>query len=333
MSALIGQDRVLSVMKDLLMGERVPTSFMISGPRGSGKKTLACVWAQALNCEIGRFHEDCGCGACRRTKDNVHPDVRWFGLDEEAYSIKIDEIHQLIHWAGFHPLEGNRKVFVFNGAERMTEEAQNALLKTLEEPPPDSVILLLTENPALLKPTLASRCFAIKMQPLPCELIRKILRERYQWSEEEASKAARFSRGRLGVALELKDQNMKEARGNLLREIVAQPVEGLERWVGKKRVEVLKAIEFLELLIRDLLVYRETRDAQLLYLEPSDADFEHWSRSLPADILLSWLALLEETRAALEDNVNPKIALFRLGTSVKDLYEENLLSHHPALLR
>ena len=320
MDHLIGQENNLSLLTDLLKNSHFPTSFLIYGPRGSGKKTLAKLVSAAVNCEFGRLGEDCSCHSCHKVETGNHPDVRWLGFDEEAYSIKIEEIHTLINWAGYKVLEGKKKVFIINRAERMTEEAANALLKTLEEPPADTLIFLLVENPANLRETLASRCFKIKIDPLSAEAVKKRLVDHFKWNEKEASLAAKFSRGSLGQALELKGDNVSETMRSFLEEVLPYPTIGVERWIGKKRHEVLKGLQLLSLLLRDLVVYRETAEPALLYQEDFGREFKDWSARLKTKMVLDILRLINETEAAIQDNVNPKIALFRLGTAIEKIY-------------
>lgn len=316
MNRLIGHESILEPLRGLLKSSRLPTSFVMAGPAGSGKKTLARVLARAVQCESSRLNEDCSCGPCRKVEDSIHPEVRWIGLDEEQYSIKIEEIHQLMNWASFKVMEGNKKVFILNRAERMTEEAANALLKTLEEPPADTLIFLLIGNSANLRQTLLSRCFKIKMRPLPLQTVRDLLVDESGWDPEEAVLAAKCSQGWLGRAIRFKDENFTETRKLFLEEILPNPVIGFERWSGKKRHEILRALRFLALLFRDIAIYRETKSADLLYQEHFGAEFERWSRRLDTEAILEMLNLIDETQTAIEDNVNPKIALSRLSTAM-----------------
>lgn len=321
MNRLIGQDAVLEPLRELLKSLRLPTSFVISGPSGSGKKALAGILARAVHCEKNLLNEDCPCNPCHKIETGIHPEVRWIGLDEEQYSIKIEEIHQLIHGASYKVVEGPRKIFILYRAERMTEEAANALLKTLEEPPADTLIFLLIENPANLRQTLLSRCFKIKMRPLPVKTVREILVTGHGWDPEQAALAAKCSQGWLGRAIQFRDENFTEMRGLFLEEILPQPVLGFERWAGKKRHEILKALRFLALLLRDLAVYRETRNAELLYQERFGAEFERWSARLSTEAMLEMLKWIDEAQVSIEDNGNPKIALSRLSTCMAQCYE------------
>ncbi len=142
---------------------RIAHTYLLSGPEGEEKSEIAGGFARALNCEKGKIFQDCECLSCRKIRNRNHPDVRWSGEDEKARSIKIEEVRAILHEAFLKPYEGQWKVFILQGAERLTPDASNALLKTLEEPPGQSVFLLLVENKAHLLETIQSRAFEIRL--------------------------------------------------------------------------------------------------------------------------------------------------------------------------
>jgi DNA polymerase III delta' subunit len=150
-----------------LKGERVAHTYLFSGPEGASKNELALGFAKSLLCLKGEFFQACVCPSCSKIDRKNHPDVRWFGEDEKARSLKIEMVREILHHASLKPYEGLWKVFVLEGAERLTGEASNALLKTLEEPPGHSVFILLAENKAHLLETIQSRAFEIRALPAP----------------------------------------------------------------------------------------------------------------------------------------------------------------------
>ena len=155
---------------------RLAHTYLFTGPPVSSKNDLVLAFARALNCEKkvpgtglvpGTFLGDaCGCASCGKIERGTHPDVRWFA-EEEARSLKIELVREILHEASLRPYEGRWKVFVLERAERLTPEAANALLKTLEEPPAHSVFLLLVENKAHLLETVQSRAFEVRALPVP----------------------------------------------------------------------------------------------------------------------------------------------------------------------
>ncbi|MCM8775025.1 MAG: hypothetical protein NC930_01530 [Candidatus Omnitrophica bacterium] len=144
-------------------------TYLFSGTDPKQKQVMARAFASALNCKEDKVFEPCSCPACHRIASDLHPDVRWLGLEPQTKSIKIDEIRDLRNVAALKPYEGKWKVFIVNGGDRLTEEAQNALLKTLEEPPAETVFCLLVENKSHLFETIRSRSFEVRLRPVRAE--------------------------------------------------------------------------------------------------------------------------------------------------------------------
>ncbi|HNV87246.1 MAG TPA: DNA polymerase III subunit delta' [Candidatus Omnitrophota bacterium] len=319
MIKLIGKDSQIAQIRNLLGSGKFPHCLLVSGARGLGKKTFARKIAQSLVCEKGLFDENCACLACRKVEEDHHPDVRWIGLDEEAYSIKIEEIRELMDWANLKPFEAERKIFILVGSERMKDEAANAFLKTLEEPPAETHFILLTENPFNLRETLLSRCIRIKMTPLPFQELVRVLTEQFGMHERDAVRFSKYSQGNLGKALEFKAENPDGMRAFFLRDLLPRPLDGVEHWQGKKRVELLRGLDFFSLFLRDMMVWKETGQKAFLHEENLEKEFEALSRKLSLEGMVRMLELADETRAAVGDNTNPKIALFRLGLNLKEI--------------
>lgn len=148
-----------------LRRNRLASAYVLTGPRGEAKSQLALDFSRSLNCESQKVFEACECLSCHKIIKGIHPDVRWLGRDEKTRSIKIEEVRTMLQEAALKPYEGRWKVFILEGAERLTLDAANALLKTLEEPPPHSVFLLLVVNKFHLLETVQSRCFEIRIAP------------------------------------------------------------------------------------------------------------------------------------------------------------------------
>ncbi|MBI4114986.1 MAG: DNA polymerase III subunit [Candidatus Omnitrophica bacterium] len=148
-----------------LKRNRIAHTYLFTGPNDLRKLELALAFAKSLNCERGSVFKECGCVSCQKIERRVHPDVRLYGEDEKTRSLKIEDARAIIHEASLKPYEGRWKVFILLGAERLTLEGANALLKTFEEPPENSVFILLVENKAHLLQTIQSRSFEIRVPP------------------------------------------------------------------------------------------------------------------------------------------------------------------------
>ncbi len=159
------QEFATRILKTHRERERLAAAYLFTGNKESGKEDLALGFALALFCPQKKQFEACDCSICKRILERNHPDVRW-GPDPLVRSIKIEEVRELVNWAWLKPYEGAWKVVIVEGADRVTLEAANAFLKTLEEPPGRTVFCLLCESKAQMLETIQSRSFEIRLRPL-----------------------------------------------------------------------------------------------------------------------------------------------------------------------
>ena len=182
---VVGHDHVKAVLARLLERGRLPGALLLCGPSGVGKKTLALEIARGLICEAGGVSACGRCGGCLRAGKSIHPDIF---LIEPATptAIKIDQVREASRQILSGPFEGRARVFVIDEAHLMTEEASNALLKSLEEPPATSHVMLVTGSPQALLPTIRSRCQTVRVGALPLSVIEEYLRDRAGLDPEDA---------------------------------------------------------------------------------------------------------------------------------------------------
>lgn len=159
------QDFAVKILKTHESKERLAHAYLLTGEKSAGKEDLAMAFAKALNCESGHLYEDCACGSCHKIETGQHPDVKWAGMEEKTRSIKIEEMRDWVGQASLKPYEGKYKVFILANADKLTADASNAILKTLEEPPPRTVFILTTESRFAVLETILSRCFEIRLKP------------------------------------------------------------------------------------------------------------------------------------------------------------------------
>jgi len=205
---VVGQNRAVSLLEASLERKVVAHAYLFIGPAHVGKMTLALNLAQALNCEAAE--PPCGeCLSCQKIASARHADVQIIGLATNGDStetksraeISIDQIRQMQHSASLPPFEGRYKVFIIDGAEKLSSEAANCLLKTLEEPVSKVIFVLLTTNDNLLPATVISRCQRLELSPLATTEVEAALTSRGDMEPQRAKLLARLSRGRLGWAL------------------------------------------------------------------------------------------------------------------------------------
>jgi DNA polymerase-3 subunit delta' len=217
-SDVIGHRRLIGLLARSVSRDSLPPSLIFAGPSGIGKRLVALSTAQALNCTSrlapsGATAEidACGvCAACRRIARAMHPDVLLVEPGEKG-SIKIEQVRDIVDCAAYRPFEGRRRVMIVDDADALVVPAQNALLKTLEEPPPSSVFILVTSRPDVLLPTVRSRCHHLRFRPLgPREIAAALVARGH--SEDEANAVAASADGSLGRALEASAGDVVKAR-------------------------------------------------------------------------------------------------------------------------
>jgi DNA polymerase-3 subunit delta' len=319
---ILGQGQAVSLLKRAVETGRLPHALLFTGPKGVGRALTAVSVAKALNC-LGRVRGDgCdGCPACNKITKGIHPDVHL--VAPEGATLKIDQIRTLAQAAALRPYEGRRKVFILDEAETMTEQAQNALLKTLEEPPGATLLVLIAPEASALLPPIASRCSQIRFSPLPASIIAARLRE-HGCEEGEAHVLASLSGGSLGRAQELRTSPIQEIWDLVEQAIALSPgktlpvLELTERVVRQKETLPL----FMEALLawcRDLTVSKVTRhDALLVYRNHGPALRRQSERLAPAQ-LLAMYQTVKQTLDGLGRYANPRLSLEVMFLKLRDL--------------
>src|SRR5262245_2202137 len=201
LASIVGHAHVVTLLRRAVAASRVPQSLLISGPEGVGKRTLALALAQAVNCPSRREGDACGvCSTCQRIARGQHSDVTVVTNGDEA-SIKIKVLRErVLDVVGYRPFEAGRRVYIIDPADEMTSEGQDALLKTLEEPPPAAILVLVSAYPDTLHATVRSRCRRLRLGPLADRDVARILVERCQIDRAKAGVLATVAGGSVARA-------------------------------------------------------------------------------------------------------------------------------------
>lgn len=229
---LVGQQRPVRVLAGILAKREIPHAFLFTGIDGVGKRTAAMLFAMALNCLThaeggGPVHEPCGeCRSCRAVISGAHPFVTL--VEPVGGVIKIDRIREIVRRISFRPPGAGTRVIIIADAHRMNPEAANALLKSLEEPPPQTIFFLTAENVSDLLPTVVSRCSHVRFNPVPPEAVETFIRDRYQLDKENARLVAAMSEGSIAKALDIAGtpgelDRLARMRRRLCEELYAMP--------------------------------------------------------------------------------------------------------------
>jgi DNA polymerase-3 subunit delta' len=254
-----GHERIRALLARSLAAGRLPPALLFAGPDGVGKRRLALALAQALICERAGEDACSACAPCSRVARGIHPDLVL--VEPVTSAIKIEQVRDVALAIGSRPFEARARAFVIDDAHAMTEQAANALLKALEEPPATSHVVLVTSAPQALLPTIRSRCQILRFGALPVGVLEGVLRNEGML-EDEARLRATLACGSLGAARDFESEAYRALRDDLMGLLDAAPRAGvLERVEAAERLEAVEdpplALTALRSLLRDVAALRE----------------------------------------------------------------------------
>ena len=320
---IIGQEQITGHLQNAIRMGKVSHAYIIQGEAGSGKKMLADIFATTLQCEEGGI-EPCGrCQSCKQAISGNHPDIRH--VTHEKATIGVDDIRlQLNNDIMVKPYSRPYKVYIIDEAEKMTEQAQNAMLKTIEEPPEYAVILLLTVNAKLLLPTILSRCILLNVRPVARGAITKLLSERHGIAKYMAEIAADFADGIPGRAIayaqsgefvEQKDEVLK-----VLKRLDGMPADELykkvKEWAGRKQ-DLPDVLSLMNLWYRDVLVMKSTNGTGRPVFREEEAELRRQAEQKSFRKIEENIEAIEEMQTRMDANVNTEVALEVLMYTLK----------------
>ena len=314
-SSIIGQKEVIGSLKKALSEERIGHAYIFTGPAGIGKKTIARIFAGLLLCENPGREAACGkCAACRLYENGSNPD--YHAINTEDASIGVDLIRKVQGDVNIKPIYSKRKVYVIEDAGKMTDQAQNCLLKTFEEPPAYVVVILLAANYEMLLETIRSRAQRINFRKYTYEQVCQAATERYGGSSAMTELAAGYADGNIGMALEL--------AGNrefiMLRDRIFEKLAGVARgrmndvldftsFMDENKDSTELIFDIMLLYYRDLLVVLETGNQNMLInSDKKDIIFNN-ARIYCSRRVIDDIAAIEAARRALKQNANYQLVI------------------------
>ena len=318
MRAIYGNQQARARLERAALGNAVSHAWLLTGPSDIGKTTLALEFARLLQC-TGRTPADgdpCGeCVSCRKIAHDAHPDVAMVEPEKGKRTLKVEIVRDMIRMASLAPTEGRWRIFVIPDIERMALAGMNALLKTLEEPAPQVILLLTSSEPETLLPTVLSRCQIVPMLPLSPDEVARALSERWQVPEKEALALAGLANGRLGWAVRAAEMpELREQRIHELEELAALATatrdERLRR-AGALGTDVESARRVLELWTlwwRDV-VLAAGGASHLVTSGALRTQAERLGRALGVERTQAFLKALLDAQLALEANANPRLTM------------------------
>lgn len=323
-SDVIGQEKTVAHMKSAILEKKLSHAYILSGEKGSGKKLISGIFAAAIQCEKG-LGSPCGeCQSCKQAAGGNHPDIKWI-THEKPNVISVDEIRvQLNADITIKPYSRPHKVYIIDEAEKMNEQAQNAILKTIEEPPEYAVIILLVTNERLFLPTILSRCILLNLRAVSKDKIKKLLVEKHGVSDYMADVAAGFADGVPGRAIEFAEsEQFMELKSNVIGFL--KKLDGMDAgrlygeiksWNDKQ--ELSERLSLTTMWYRDVLVAKSTDDTQgILFKDEEMAIFDAASLYSYQEIVRK-LEAIDIFRERIKANVNPEASLMLLFLTLRD---------------
>ena len=265
---IVGHEQIVTHLKSAMKLGKVSHAYILSGEKGCGKKLLADVFAETLQCEKGGT-EPCGsCHSCVQAQSGNHPDIIHL-MHEKPNSISVDDVRtQIVNDVLIKPYSGKYKIYIVPDAEKMTAAAQNALLKTIEEPPAYAVILLLANNASALLPTILSRCVMLSLKPVADDKVKQYLMEHVQVPDYEADVCVAFAQGNIGKAVQLATSDsfneIKNSALHLLKNVSKMEINDIiatVKSVSEFKIDIQDYLDFLAVWYRDILYFKATRDS------------------------------------------------------------------------
>lgn len=322
---IIGQEQIKTHLKNAISTGKVSHAYIINGERFSGKEFIARVFAMALQCEEGGEEPCQQCHSCRQALSGNQPDIIYLN-HEKPNSISVDDIRTQINGdIAIKPYSSPYKIYIIGEAEKMTVQAQNALLKTLEEPPAYAVILLLTTNVNSLLQTILSRCVILHMKPVSDELIKKFLMEQMQVPDYKADVCTAFARGNVGKAKHLASsedfEKVKEEAISLLKYVhdmdVTEMIAAIKR-ITEYKLDVGDYLDILAIWYRDVLLFKATRDANHLVFREETQNIRKIVGRTSYEGIETIIQSLSRAKSRLEANVNFDLTMELLLLDIKE---------------
>ncbi|MFA6350386.1 MAG: DNA polymerase III subunit delta' [Candidatus Omnitrophota bacterium] len=311
-----GQSRPIELLQGYLKTGQVPGAFLFCGPEGVGKNLTALNFAQALNC-LESPNDACGgCASCVKISKKDHPDIHEISA-QDSEDIKIDQVRGLKKSINLRPYEGRKKVFIINDAHRLNPESSNALLKVLEEPPENSLIILITSKPQLLFKTIISRCQMIRFYPLNRDILRDILVRDYSVPVKEAHYLSFYCEGKLGSALKIKDEDVLNFKNSVIDNFSifrdSSFIDGLSK---QERQEIASQINILAGWFRDVYFAKIGMPASSFINQDRQDIIQRESGRYSQIEIDEIVSTLTKSLMFLEGNINTKLLLSNLRIEI-----------------
>ena len=314
---VVGHKDIINYIRNAVTENKVSHAYILNGERGSGKKMLANLFATTDPCNA--------CHSCHQAESGNHPDIIRV-THEKPNTISVDDIRRQVNEdIQIKPYQGPYKIYIIAEADLMTVQAQNALLKTIEEPPAYAVIFLLTENAEALLPTITSRCVMLKLRNIKDTLIRKYLMETMHVPDYKADMCTAFAQGNMGRAIMLASSDhfneIREEAVQLLKYInemdISEVTKAIKK-IGTYKLEINDYLDIIMIWYRDVLLYKATKDMDKVVFKDQISYIQERAKKSSYEGIELILESLEKAKTRLKANVNFDLVMELLLLTIKE---------------
>lgn len=322
---MVGHKREIAYLEQAIQAGKVSHAYIFSGEKGTGKKTLADAFALTLQCTGEGEHPCRKCHSCKQAMGGNHPDIIYVN-HEKPTSIGVEDIRdQLTGDIQIRPYNGNYKIYIIPDAEKMTVQAQNAILKTIEEPPEYAVIILLTANEQVFLDTIRSRCVVLNLKPVPDDLVKNYLMEQVQIPDYQADICVAFAQGNIGKAVRLASSEdfsmIKSSAMQLIRNAgkmeiseIIEFVKGIQDY----KISVQDYLDILALWYRDMVYYKATKDIDGIIFKDDMRTIRETVKVCSYEGVEEVMKAIESAKTRLKANVNFDLTMELLFLVIKE---------------
>ncbi len=322
---IIGQEQLKEHIQNAITTNKVSHAYIINGERNAGKEFIARIFAMTLQCEKGGTEPCNECHSCKQTSSHNQPDIVYIS-HEKPNSIGVEDIRgQINNDIGIKPYSSPRKIYIMNEGEKMTPQAQNALLKTLEEPPEYAVIMILTDNVEALLPTIISRCVVLHMKPVSDKLVKQYLMEELGVPDYKANICVAFARGNIGKAKLLASseefEKVKDEAITLVKYINDMEIHEIVKAIKKIMEYKLDVNDYLDILTvwyRDVLLFKATKDMNSLVFKNEIQQIRRVADRSTYEGIETIVSALQQAKRRLEANVNFDLTMELMLLTIKE---------------
>lgn len=322
---IIGQEQLKEHLQNAISTNKISHAYIINGERNSGKEFIARIFAMALQCEKGGVEPCNECHSCKQALSHNQPDIIYIS-HEKPNTIGVEDIRTQINGdIDIKPYSSPRKIYIMNEGEKMTIQAQNALLKTLEEPPEYAVILILTTNVDELLPTILSRCVVLNMKPVTDAQVKQYLMEELGVPDYKANICVAFARGNIGKAKLLASseefEKVKDEAITLAKYIndmeINEIVKAIKK-ISEYKFDVNDYLDILSVWYRDVLLFKATKDINSLIFKEEIQQIMKVSDRSTYEGIETIVNALQQAKKRLEANVNFDLTMELLLLTIKE---------------